>query len=340
MALSDIQIHPALNNPNVCFNIPELHGGTVMKQSPAVYMAESGKFCIVYKFQLSDGTYKAIRVWFHSKEEHPEIFDNVDIISSYLKKINSPYFLQYDYYPDGILINGEWRPMLIMDWCDGINLKKYVSKYHSQPSVILDLAKKFLDMVKSLHDNKISHGDLQHKNIMVKADGSIIVLDYDSICVPDNVGKKEIIKGIPGYQLFRVREKNEFLSPKVDYYSELVIYLSLLLIAHHPEIWTPDIDANDNILLFTDDDLANINYPSSILQKYIYDKEDNFFELVLELQNWFNFGKSIDDFKPLESIVDGRWLTGSTSNTTPNSNLTNQQEPLNKSIEDILNEMI
>lgn len=340
MDLSCIEINPALDNPQICIKVPELKDGSVVKKSPVIYVSQSGKFCIVYKFQMKDGTYKAVRVWLKEKEDIQEILDDVNTVSSTLKSINSQYFVQYDYHPDGILIKGEWRPMVVMDWCEGDDLKEYVSKHHSEPSLILDLAHKFLEMVKFLHENNISHGDLQHKNIKIKSDGNIVVLDYDSICVPGNAGKKEIIKGLPGYQLFRVRNSNECLSPKVDYYSELVIYVSLLLIAHHPDVWGPEVDANDNILLFTDEDIANINSPLSLFQKYKNDKEDNFFELVLELQQWFNFGQSIDDFSPLEKLVDGNWLKGVGESKELTLKPTSEQKPLSMDLKDILKDMI
>ncbi len=341
MSLTSIEINDSIMHPQHFFKKPELQDGHVEMRDSINPKSQSGSYCVVYKFQLSDGTYKAIRVWFQEAENIKFILDDVEVVASTLKKLNSPYFVQYDYYPDGILVNGKWRPMLVMDWCEGDNLKDYVSKHYSEPSVMLDLAKNFLDMVKFFHENNISHGDLQHKNIIVKQDGSLVVIDYDSVCVPDNVGKKELIHGTRGFQLSRVREKNEFLSPKVDYFSELVIYLSLLLIAHHPEVWTPTIVAMDHVLLFTDDDLANINSPDSIFQKYRNDREDNFFELVLELQSWVNFGKTIDDFKPLEALVEEYWLTGSTKNAqSASSKSTKEQVKLDVTLDEILEGMI
>lgn len=337
MDLSCIDINPAIDNPQICINIPELKEAQAVKKTPVVYISQSGKYCVVYKFQMKDKSFKAVRVWLKEEEDIREILNNIDIVSTTLKNLNSPYFVHYDYYPKGILIMGKWRPLVIMDWCEGEDLKEYVSKNHNNSDKIKDLAARFLEMVKYFHQNNISHGDLQHKNIKIKSDGSLVVLDYDSICVPGNAGEKETIKGLPGYQLFRVRNSNDTLSPKIDYYSELIIYVSLLLVAHHPEAWLPEINANDNILLFSDEDLANINSKESLLQKYINDKEDNFMDLVLELQMWFNNGRSINDFKPLEKVVDEEWLL---ENNTTSLKPTSNQEPVDMEISSLIDDLI
>lgn len=304
MIISCIETNPAVDNPNVCFKDPLLKTSKVQKRNATTYVSQSGNFCVVYKFVMQDGSNKAVRIWTKDIKDIEQILDNVNIVSSAIRNLNSQYFVQFDYYPDGILINGEWRPMVIMDWCEGDDLKKYISKNYQDTNAMKKLAKNFLDMVKYFHTQKISHGDLQHKNILVRDNGSIVVLDYDSVCVPNNEGQPETIKGLPGYQLFRVRKQNPKLSHKIDYYSELVIYVSIILIAHHSEVWTPAIAANDDILLLSDKDLTDINSSSSLLQRYKNDTEDDFMNLILTLQNWFNFGRSIDDFKPLEDVIE------------------------------------
>ena len=68
---------------------------------------------------------------------------------------------------------------------------------------------------------------MQHGNIMVKDGGQLVLVDYDSMYVPALDGWDEEIKGLQGYQ-HEARWKNKKLAPKADYFSELIIYLSLL----------------------------------------------------------------------------------------------------------------
>ena len=76
-------------------------------------------------------------------------------------------------------------------------------------------------MAKELHAAGVSHGDLQHGNIMVNADGSLILVDYDSMYVPSLEGYADEIKGLVGYQ-HPARWENCKCSPKADYFSEKV----------------------------------------------------------------------------------------------------------------------
>ena len=51
---------------------------------------------------------------------------------------------------------------------------------------------------------------------------------------------KESIKGLPSFQHPTLREENILLSPSIDYFSESIIYLSLILVANYPELWTQE----------------------------------------------------------------------------------------------------
>ncbi len=55
-----------------------------------------------------------------------------------------------------------------MEWIDGISFTTFLANNINNPAHIRDFAGKFLEMVKVLHQNNISHGDLQHGNIMVR----------------------------------------------------------------------------------------------------------------------------------------------------------------------------
>jgi hypothetical protein len=125
--------------------------------------------------------------------------------------------------------------------------------------------------------------------------------------VPQLKGLKEAIKGLPCFQ-HPARNSNEYLTPIVDYYSELVIYLSLMLIANHPELWTPDKIDNDDILLFNADDIQNINSKESILHPFRYEQTDSIFSLIATLQ-MYHRETSLDKLSPLEKILD-KWIKG------------------------------
>lgn len=300
MPLSLLDISNSLKNANVCLKVPSLQGGHVSMRNNHPIVS-SGGYCVVYKYEMPDHSFKALRIWHKDLSVLPDIPEVAKEVSSTLSSLHSSYFINYDYYPKGILVGGDFYPIVVMDWCEGEDLKDYITSHIEQPDKLLEIAKQFKEMVSFFHKNSISHGDLQHGNIRIREDGSICVLDYDSMYVPALKGKKEFIKGLPSFQHPTARDANEYLNPKVDFFSECVIYLSLLLLAYKPELWTEEVKRSDDILLFDNDDLMAINTPKSKLFEFRNVADNGIFWLFLSLQKFLR-ETDLNCFTPLEKI--------------------------------------
>ena len=129
------------------------------------------------------------------------------------------------------------------------------------------------------------------------------MLDYDSMYVPALEGKTEYIKGLPSFQHPTARDANEFLNPKVDYFSESVIYLALMLLIKDPSLWTNEVKRCDDILLFDNNDLLNINNTSSRIFKYRNEGSHSILWLVRYLQSFMK-QDSLNSLLPLEKVID------------------------------------
>ena len=108
-------------------------------------------------------------------------------------------------------------------------------------------------MTRMLHRHNIAHGDLKHENIFIKADGSILLIDYDSVYVPGLDGEADEIKGVVSY-LHPNRFYLSYLSPKLDYFSESIIYVHLIALSEFPELWDTYDLWNPSKMLFDKDD--------------------------------------------------------------------------------------
>jgi hypothetical protein len=97
----------------------------------------------------------------------------------------------------------------------------------------------------------VAHGDLQHGNIIVEH-GQLRLVDHDGIFVPKMEGWTASEVGHQHYQHPK-REAHHF-DEKLDHFSSLVIYLSLLALAEKPDLWQEYHDEN---LLFTKTDFAD-----------------------------------------------------------------------------------
>ena len=218
----------------------------------------------------------------------------------------------FEFFEDGIMTPQGIQPLVVMDWVEAKPLKSFLSEHITDVAVINLIAENFKKMVADLHANSFSHGDLQHGNIMVKPDCSLVLVDYDSMYVPDLKGMPDEIKGLVGYQ-HEARWKNKNVSEKADFFSELVIYISLRALAKMPYLWN-DLNMEDTeTLLFSGDDIKS--HGASTIFKQLK-KDVDLIPLVDKLCE-FMTKSSIDELCPLEEAVisigdsiSGKWKTG------------------------------
>ena len=247
---SRTEIVTAMSNPSVCYKANELIGGNIIRKGTMI-VQYAGGYTTVFPFHNSSGKKVAVRCWCADIDNAKK---RSSAISEYLNKEQNPYFVNFKYINDAILIKGKLQPIIVMEWVDGKTLKEYINDNTNSYS-IRQLADKFKSMVEELHKKGVAHGDLQHGNILVKSDGSLVLVDYDSMYIEQLNGMTDTIKGLPGYQ-HPARVKNQSINPKLDYFSELIIYLSLLIFAENPKLWQRYYDTED--LLFSKEDFKNI----------------------------------------------------------------------------------
>lgn len=259
---SRTDIVTAMRNPQVSFKATELIGGSVIQKGSRI-IQYSGGYTTVFPFCKQTGNKVAVRLWIadigDAKKRSLEI-------SNYLKNLNNAYFAGFKYIDDAVLVNGTLHPIVLMDWVDGQTLKEYINSNITDAYKIIGLAEKFKEMAAYFHKQNIAHGDLQHGNILVKNDGSLVAIDYDSMFIEPLNGMSDTIKGLPGYQ-HPARNSNQCVNSRLDYFSELVIYLSLLIYAETPKLWNDYYETED--LLFSKDDFlhpSNSNIINNLLK--------------------------------------------------------------------------
>ena len=274
------------------------HGKPVMQSNnPHFLRSYNGGKAIVYEIQTNPKKF-ALKCWV---EDLGDLKIRYKAIDRYLNQIKLPYFVEFSYSDQGILVNGHKFPTLRMEWVNGIGLKTFISNNINNSVCIRDFADKFLTMVNSLHQSNISHGDLQHGNIMVGDNGEICLIDYDSLYIPSLSNEEDKIKGLDGYQ-HKDRSKIVKLSPKSDYFSELIIYLSLLVISEKPNLWK-SIEKEERLLFSTADletprsspVFAQLTKPAQFSHEVIY--------FTLELEK-FCRQSDIHSLQPLEDLVN------------------------------------
>ncbi|MBR1769407.1 MAG: protein kinase family protein [Bacteroidales bacterium] len=258
-------------------------------------VASSGGWCRAYKYDVNGKLY-TIRCWYSNANTNlidKEFLHRYRNLDNYLKETGLPYFTEVNFHEEGIEVKEELYPILVLNWVDGVSLKTYIET-HRRAEEIENLSKNFAKMVADLHERHISHGDLQHDNILVKQNGELCLIDYDSMYIPDFKGQKELVHGLPTYQ-HKSRFENKFLSEKSDYFSELVIYITLRALKYDSSLYDR---FTDDYLLFTQEDLHTGQTP-------IFDKLKRFDELkpMVETLQEFIKSETIDNLKPLEEVL-------------------------------------
>lgn len=215
-----------------------------------------GNQCGVTKLKYATGEIKALRMWQVESADSKIIYEH---ISKYIEKSPAPYLLNLSYLPDAIYFNGEYFSALLMDWCDGCSLKEYLNTNLNDKRKLFQLKEALNGMFKDMNIRGISHGDIHHNNICISDTGDPKLIDYDSMFVPSLSGTEDSCLGYSGFQLPYARENSKFLSSKTDYFSQLIVILTIECIIQNPSLWTRYLDEDDSVsLLFKKEDFLDL----------------------------------------------------------------------------------
>ena len=88
-------------------------------QNPNLLRSSNGGKAIVYEITANTKKY-AIKCWV---EDLGDLKIRYKAIDEYLKKVKLPYFVDFSYNEQGILVNGQKFPIIRMEWIDGSSSK-------------------------------------------------------------------------------------------------------------------------------------------------------------------------------------------------------------------------
>ena len=299
--------------PQISLKDRKLSSGNPKRGSDNFPISYSGGFSCVFPIEVDSGTY-ALRCWIKEVRDAETRYQK---ISDYLKRVGLPYFVDFDYVPQGVMVNGTEYPITRMEWAEGKTLRDFIERNLQDSEVLRTAADEFRKMVKTLHDYEISHGDLQDGNILIKRNGNRVVIkliDYDSLFVPTLRGYADSIVGLPEYQHPQRMAGGRQADEKVDYFSELVIYLSFRGLAEKPELWNQFKGRTEKGLLFSSEDFKNPN-TSNIFRALQTASSD--VRHLADILKHFCSATSVELLAPLEVVA--HFLPGSVAaeNTVP-----------------------
>lgn len=220
----------ALQHPEMAFVNNFLRQGSVESDLWGFPRVRSGGFALTYKISLQENVWAAR--CFHRVVRDRSI--RYAQICQALEEKKLPFFVPTRYMYRGIVVNGKYFPISILEWIDGESLEAYVLHNLENHTNLLQLSEKFRDICRNLEASDMSHGDLSHRNIIIKSD-EVFLIDYDGMYVPALSGRKSSELGNIHFQHpFR---STTFFNNRMDRFSSIVIYIALLGLAEDPSLW-------------------------------------------------------------------------------------------------------
>jgi hypothetical protein len=289
-AMADFQ--EAIQNPGLCFSDPELQQGLPVLNKLGLPKPVTGSFASVYQVDCGGRIY-AVRCFLRYQQDQEMRYALID---KHLSNIRIPYMVGFEFQKKGILVGGQWYPVLKMEWVDGEPFNSYIAKNLKNSQVIKSLAQRFWDLAIALRKGSIGHGDLQHGNMLI-VNGRIRLIDYDGMFVPgmENMASLEL-----GHQNYQHPARNErHFGDYLDNFSSWVIYTSLIALSFDQNLWTRlGLGDNEECLLFQREDFLrpDLSVIFSLLEQNSNDKV----RFLAQLLKSIIYKKDLTEILPLE----------------------------------------
>jgi hypothetical protein len=236
----------AIQNPLICFAEEDLKAGTAACDMLGLPRVTSGNFASVYELTAADKRF-AVRCFVRQVMGQQGRYAR---LCEHLGKIKMPWLVDFNYFLKGILVRGEWYPVVKMDWVEGSPLNTWIDDNIHHPEKLKALAAQWRTLVNDMRKNHLAHGDYQHGNIMVTPKDELRLVDYDGMYCPAFGKGRSPELGHANFQ--HPRRLAEHYDDSIDNFAAIVIYLSLLALAEEPQLWK-DFYTVDNLLLLSSD---------------------------------------------------------------------------------------
>lgn len=234
----------------------------------------SGNFAVVFKMKDEQtGKMHAVKCFLKEQEGRAEAYR---MIAEELEYVNSTFLTPIKYLDKELFVDSKDSdesefPVLLMDWVEGQTLDKYIREHIDDQYELSLLAYQFSRLAMWLMPQPFAHGDLKPDNILVKDDGTLVLVDYDGMYVPAMKGQKARELGSPDFR--HPGRTEEVFDDHIDDFSLASILLSLKAIALQPTL-LEEYGASDR-LLFSETDYRNLSESSALgaLQPLMQDAE-------------------------------------------------------------------
>ena len=255
-------------------NLDQLKHLSPVLDDDGMPVMSGGNFAVVFKMKDEQtGKLHAVKCFLKEQEGRAEAYrqiaEELEFVSStFLTPIK---YLDKELFVDSANSEDSEFPVLLMDWVEGQTLDKYIREHIDDQYDLSLLAYQFSRLAMWLMPQPFAHGDLKPDNILVKEDGTLVLVDYDGMYVPAMKGQRARELGSPDFR--HPGRTEEVFDDHIDDFSLASILLSLKAIALQPSL-LEEYGASDR-LLFSEKDYRKLSESSALgaLQPLMQDAE-------------------------------------------------------------------
>ena len=233
----------------------------------------SGNFAVVFKMKDErNGKLYAVKCFMKEQEGRAESYK---LIAEELEFVSSNYLTPIKYLDKELFVDTKNSdenefPVLLMDWVEGKTLDKYLRENLGDKYALETLAYRFSQLAQWLMPQPFAHGDLKPDNILVREDGTLVLVDYDGMYVPAMKGQKARELGSPDFR-HPSRTEGDF-DEHIDDFSLVTILLSLKAISVNPAL-LEEYGATDR-LIFSEMDYRSLSECEKIAKLLVLNNLD------------------------------------------------------------------
>src|SRR3954470_22597359 len=141
----------SIQNPAICFQEPDLKAGTATCDMLGLPRVMSGNFASVYEV-TTEGKRYAVRCFVRQVMGQQGRYAR---LCQHLGGITLPWLVNFDYYLKGILVRGEWYPIVKMEWVEGLPINSWLDEHINEPEKIRSIAKQWRTLANDMRKHSL-----------------------------------------------------------------------------------------------------------------------------------------------------------------------------------------
>ncbi len=223
---------------------------------PGNIIYSSGNYGTIFKLENSGSAY-ALKCFTRRKTD---LNKRYYAIAKALKSQagNGLAFVDFEYLPKVIRTFRDpatFFPALHMEWVEGRTLNTFISQQLSKKDALRGMADTFLKEMIKIRQAGIAHGDISGDNIVISDRGTMTLVDYDGMYIPEFAGSRAQELGHDHFQ--HPGRTAVTYSEGLDNFSVLITYLTLLAVAENPSLWNRYNKGDQDCLIFRKSDYTD-----------------------------------------------------------------------------------